>query len=737
LVPFADCYSCDDDPARARQDRDYTEYMDMQVFTEENECTWRCVDGYFWNHISDSCQESRTTPCAVGEYLTPHTRDRDSICMPCRSSRQDTFRVFVTDGGAVSTGCTEECVDGKVLQSGNVCKQCDTNRCGIGGERSTFKYMTTVPCEREQPSYCVECPINNPDIMITASGNDICGYSCTKGLYQRPVCGKWDEHFHEKTVNISTNVTVYSSVEVYLPNVHDDPILVFDPLSVFRLTGNIRVTALSNDSIVRAWVHGNAETPIIEFTPRVSTIVGVGSVWQSVSLDWVGIRVVSTQQDFSNFYAIRFEVIDTIMELSDISLSAQTHENCVDDPYTCTECSDTYTLPTNASFIVSRKCEWTCGEDYEFRELDGTGTCVYCPVMSCIVGEYMSDCGICSPCVKNDANAIFTSNGIRDLESSCTTRCMDSHFSDIDTGNCTQCASINASSCLSNSYFLECTVNTNARCTTCTYCQTGMYTKTVCHLSEDTECAVCATNLSATGSLPENGHWLLDTIDSRGYSKLAVPCSWECDTDYVFDIKNGVCKTCLHGCGLGYYETDCTHETEWEGCMLCVVPENAYVTGSGRQTPTSCPWDCIYGFDKADDGATCISTQTVDEVLVPQAPCALTSDSCQLGYYLHLFSSTSLLEEPCTCSSCDQHANASTAIAQFTTRGTCDWVCMYPYVRVGEICLSVRDIRTNSLSMLKSYRVIGGVISPVALMGSMLPFITVLVVACTLILRIL
>jgi hypothetical protein len=724
LFPFSNCFKCDTKPVN--------DSLVMYEFKEGTECHWRCVDEYFLNTTTQMCQAVRTEPCAVGEYLRQYTREEDSTCTRCRPSRQDISRVFVTDGGDESTKCNEECVDGRFLSASDLsCQQCDTNLCGIGEDRFTSRYMTTVPCSRMQPSYCVTCAPTNPDVVITASGADICAYSCTKGLYQEPVCGTWDEHFPEKTVDIMTTTTVNSSAGVYLPDLHDEPTLTFDAGSVFRLTGNIRVAALTVNSTVRAWVHGSS-TPLTEFTPRVF-VVGDGgeSAWQRLSLNWESLVVVSTYEDSSDFYAIRFELIDTFMELSDISLSAQTHTSCSNDPYTCTECSTFSTIPANANFIVSKQCEWTCDESYELRE-EG---CLYCPVLSCIVGEYMSDCGTCSACVKNDENTIFTSNGRRDLDSSCDTRCMDTYFTSSDTGNCTICSPIEPATCSFNSYFVGCTTTSDAHCAVCTVCSTGSYTETACNSDGDTGCAVCAANLSATGYLPEHSQWITPTFDIILESMVyPEPCSWVCNNGYIHDENRGVCKTCLHDCDIGYYETDCTPQTNWAGCMPCVVPQNATVSGRGRLTEHSCPWVCKDGFIKDDGGGNCIPQLITHEAeaVVTQAPCALTSDSCEVGYYVR-FNPPST-QESCACLACDILANASTGIAQFTTRGNCEWICINPYIRISDICTTLKDIRKQPRWVEVSSSA-GMPINPLVVVSSMIPFTFMFGVACVLVFR--
>jgi hypothetical protein len=726
LFPFSECMQCDTKPV----DNNLTIYE----FKEGDVCNWRCVDEYFWN--GTACLLARTEPCAVGEYLDPYMWDRDSVCRQCFPSRQDPFRVFVTDGGGRSTQCREECINGRYYTGDRSCQQCDTTRCGIGGGRETMQFSTTVPCAIAEQSYCVACTSNNQDIVMTASGDGICAYSCNAGLYPNPICGEWDEHFHEKTIVINTTTSVTSSTDVYLPNEHEaatETPLTFQPNSVFRLTGKISVVARTRNSMVRAWVHGS-DNPLAEFTPRVSASNGGGvSVWETVSLDWVGLLVVSTFNNPADFYALRFEAIDTDMNLADLSLSAQTHTSCSNESYTCTEC-DTVSLPHHARFIVSKQCEWVCDESYEIRLYDDIEECIYCPILSCEIGEYMSDCGVCSACVKNDVNAIFSSHGIRDKASSCTTRCAYTAFKSIDTGNCTECSSftpeVGHEVCEFQSYFVECTTTSDAHCAPCTPCPLGMYAGTACSSSGDAVCIPCTANFSATGSLPEHGYWLSQVTDETNGDVIYLEsCSWRCDAPYIHDEHQGVCKTCTHDCGIGYYESDCTRDTTWRGCMPCIVPENANASDHGRQTVNSCPWFCSDGFVKDDDGSGCVPQPNAPVVVVAPTPCALTSYDCEAGGYLSTAS-------VCSCEPCSPPANASTGIARFIARGSCEWVCIHPYIRVHDICTSVKDMRMQSGGTLTaSGGTVGVAIHPFVIVGSMLPFFFILTIVCVLVMR--
>jgi hypothetical protein len=726
LDPTSDCLKCDTKPLHdnitaypAYGHKPFDDTITLYDFKDGVECHWRCVDGHFWNTTAQVCQAVRTEPCSVGEYLRRYTRDEDSKCTPCVSTwfKEDPFRVFVTDGGVLLGGCKEECIDGKVLVSDLTCQQCDANRCGIGGERYTSQYMTTTSCETMQESYCVVCePIpKNPDLVITASGVDICAYSCAKGLYQKPVCGNWDEHFPEKTVDIRTATTVNSSAAVYLPNPHEEPQnQTFVMGSVFRLKGKIRVAAHTINSIVRVWGRHHS-TPLAEFKPRVSVLeYSEGSVWQEFSFDWESLDEIVTNNNL-----VYFELIDTYMELIEISMSSQTHGECSNDAYTCTDCGLVYTHPANASFTVSRQCEWSCDEGYERQD----DVCIFCPVLSCITGEYMSDCGMCSACVENDGNAIFTSNGIRGIDSSCATRCKDGHFTSYDTGNCTKCSPLSPDECKHNSYFVGCSSTMDAHCEVCRPCGLGLYVETACHLSVDTVCATCVANLSATNSLPENGHWVKPSWDDAlGYLILIEPCSWSCDTGYIHDEKNGVCKTCTETCGVGYYETQCTRKTEWNGCMPCMVPENAYAIGPGRQTLHSCPWTCGHGFSKDKVGGKCVQTTTTPGVVTEEFECDLTSDSCAAGEYLHSNSSQKL----CICAPCGLLANASTLIAQFTTPGTCEWICINPYIRTADVCKSLKDMRMKQ--SLDSSGSTNTKLEPIVFIGSAIPVVFILII---------
>jgi hypothetical protein len=258
------------------------------------------------------------------------------------------------------------------------------------------------------------------------------------------------------------------------------------------------------------------------------------------------------------------------------------------------------------------------------------------------------------------------------------------------------CSSLEPHECSTLSYFVGCTSTEDARCAMCTQCNEGLYAATSCNSSHDSTCAACVANLSATNSLPENGHWVKQSWDARnGYLNKLEPCSWACDTGYVHDEIEGVCKTCDETCGVGYYNTECTRETKWSGCMPCVGPDHSYASGPGRQTAHSCPWTCQDGFVMAVDGASCVPKITAQsEVVAEEFKCRLTGDTCAVGYYLRFDSS----QQSCACFPCATLANASGTIAQFSTPGTCEWICMNPYIRVADVCKTLKDMMRSGSS---------------------------------------
>ena len=71
------------------------------------------------------------------------------------------------------------------------------------------------------------------------------------------------------------------------------------------------------------------------------------------------------------------------------------------------------------------------------------GTCMYCFELNCSdkpeFGWYMNDCQQCACCVNTDAAVVFSSNGVRDANTSCSTECMPQYVKGENFISCTAC----------------------------------------------------------------------------------------------------------------------------------------------------------------------------------------------------------------------------------------------------------------------------------------------------------
>jgi hypothetical protein len=710
--PAAECHLCDDDPVQARNRNYSTEYVSAADRVPPTECYWRCVGDFFWTGVA--CQAVRTTPCAVGQYLTDNTDDQDAQCESCIAN---SGTVFISDGGTSATGCAEQCTqDSFFLSLGEDtggCRKCSTYKCGTGRDWFTDSYKTTIACGTTVDVRCLACVAEDVEaVTITASGDDVCAYSCMAGMYPIPVCGAWDEHAHDIVMYTQTNTTLVQNTSFGLT-----PENGVEPGTVLRMRGEIRVTALTVHSNVSVWgdnAQDGAQTPLTMFTPRVS-VSSHEAVWERVDIVWVSSNVFITINPF-----------ETVVELRGLSILAQTQSKCVDSQYKCDQCPNS-SIPMNASFVVSENCEWVCEDGYERQS---NGVCLLCPLDTCGVGEYMSACGECAGCVNDDPVAIFTSSGLRGLNASCTSTCPDNNYNSFVDNTCYNCSVIET--CGIAAYPVACSSTKDTFCEICTMCAPGRWTARACN-ETDTVCSECTANLSATGSLPENAHWLQSRLDmSFENSFQPTECAWECTTDYIHDEILGVCKTCTHECPFGEYESECTRSTQWEGCMPCtfVLPNNATWTGRGRQESNSCPWQCLDGFvyspGTGDTSGICLG---IDIKTPPPTStgCTQNANDCALGTYLRP-------NGGCVCDWCTPLQNASIGIAQFTTPGTCEWACVHPYLRSNDICVRLKDLMLYSrednaqLSFLQK-------VHPLVIVASVMPFMCVLAVACMIVFR--
>jgi hypothetical protein len=163
-------------------------------------------------------------------------------------------------------------------------------------------------------------------------------------------------------------------------------------------------------------------------------------------------------------------------------------------------------------------------------------------------------------------------------------------------------------------------------------------------------------------------------------------CSWHCKPGYVEDEIRKICKICTHECVVGQYISECTSETQWEGCSPCSKPSNSTFTGPGRSFPNSCPWVCDANL--VYQNLQCVEVDAPISISTPN-PCSLSPDDCNIGQIPDM--------SDCTCVACVTPSNVS--FAQFTQRGNCEWVCSHPYIRSNGLCVRLLDL-TNRLNRI-------------------------------------
>jgi len=285
--------------------------------------------------------------------------------------------------------------------------------------------------------------------------------------------------------------------------------------------------------------------------------------------------------------------------------------------------------------------------------------------------------------------------------------------------------------CASDSFLIECLPTQDAKCKFCTRCSYGWATAATCNDTVDTQCALCAANGSITGLLPDHANWVDVVMDTSSGFYINLPeCYWECGGGSFHDTLNGVCKFCDETCVVGEYQTECTVQTGFRGCMPCEIPENAIATDVGRKLPNSCPWECANGTSLvivSSDRFACeaISTPAPPVVVVP---CTLDRLDCEMG---QVFSSSA-----CACLTCRPLLNTS-SIAVFTMRGSCRWVCLHPFTQVNGHCdwLTVSSQTSGSISGF--FNATPTIVRPqIGLISlTILPFIILFGVACYSLLR--
>lgn len=311
-------------------------------------------------------------------------------------------------------------------------------------------------------------------------------------------------------------------------------------------------------------------------------------------------------------------------------------------------------------------CNWRCLDGFKANR---TGmSCVACGPISCPVGEYQSSCGVCSNCTL-PPNAVFNTSGgefrlnkgadgtldeeITSGPGSCEYSCMDGAWKD-DEGNCTLCSNV---TCIEGeTWHKPCEQTSDAECIPCTTtCEPGFERKQNCTVANDTVCGACE------GSPPTLGEWESE-------------CNWKCnDPTHTYRHDTHTCFKCEPKCDIGFYSVNCTEETEWNGCRVCLLPKGRVVVLSSGTFQYGCQWRCEDGY-YYNGKDTCLPVES--PVVNPQT-CG-TDIECPLGEDGVRDTRTG----ECKCSKCTGSLPSGTAYVH-----ECEWGCIAPRIRNGDTCV--------------------------------------------------
>jgi hypothetical protein len=271
---------------------------------------------------------------------------------------------------------------------------------------------------------------------------------------------------------------------------------------------------------------------------------------------------------------------------------------------------------------------------------------------------------------------------VRGDNASCAFECNDAFWQARDFVGKLSCAACSVLDCANVSvttdlqhYEVPCSSTTDTRCASCTFCEPGLYVESACNNSTNTVCEQCA------GGLPVGAVWV-------------VECIFQCLFPLIHNTLTRTCQSCDTPCAVGNYSTRiCDLSNNFTGCQACYIPRNAVATSVGILYETSCQWQCNVGYFYDAVVKKCVLF--IPEPVVPVVLCNDTL--CALGEYQD--------SESCLCVLCStQRGNhtMSPTISLWETGAVCSWYCKYPYMRQGDLCFNVENIRVQATSKATS-----------------------------------
>jgi hypothetical protein len=381
-------------------------------------------------------------------------------------------------------------------------------------------------------------------------------------------------------------------------------------------------------------------------------------------------------------YRFRIRLSGPNFSFSNPKIYVQALEVCASSAYNCTQCPE---ARANATFkLNSISCETECNQDFRER---GDGSCEYCPLRDCGVGQYQKDCSSCAACVVDLENIQFTSTGSFEQQGSCAFECRPGSFSNAE-GLCQNCTVL--SECPEGEFLRECSGDLDSVCMTCRTCNVGQRVTQSCTEVNNTVCGECVVENG--DPLPARAEWVeAKFLPASETFETVGECDWRCQDGLVRNNIAFTCHPCSKDCTIGEYPTDCTLANNYTGCATCKVPDNAVVISIGREgREDSCAWECAQDFilsERVDALTSIVSEfwcQPVREETPPPPPPELCTLKCGLGEVLD--------GESCQCLQCEALPHKA---ARYETANKCSFFCIPPYIKYAGTCRSVATLENS------------------------------------------
>jgi hypothetical protein len=753
------------------------------------ECWFSCDQGFYFDEtrrVCLSCTPVADIFCGVGQFVEACAVRRDTRCSECSTLGVTNPSTIFAGGnldlnhrnGSEQQQCLAQCAQGffewlssEQVATGQVynplCFPCTETICGAKdastGNRFRNGLQYTSLCTPVSDSKCKSCEADIVGLRGTELvGNglakgDFCRYRCAAGMSLCEEC-----RFHEATEpgadsqrhqvllyadHVATDLWKIDNAftSMYKRQVVNHPGSAgFDKtyrfsgkamFSTFPYNTQLTVCLTIVDTHVNfmAWPRTGRECPV---TIRPMVAGGREVRNQSFSAD------IRLYEDFPmlNLYVsnhntghpsdpVNYSRLELVWVLSAMPAEGEltlwdfqveeyvTSSSCCDTPYNCKDCDIDMKVP-NSHFVqtlhdsasptlpAEDQCKWECDTHYE--DYMHNQSCLWCETPQCRPDQFFEDCGRCGSCANLPPFASWNSSGtIRGDNTSCVFLCDPLHFRVQQSLTYAACALCSNLSCVSGQQFLEpCSENQDAYCTQCRLCPPGTLDDGACTLETDRTCEACHLGL------PDGALW----------TNL---CDFECQAPLVENPQTRTCFRCEPVCVPGFYSLlTCEQESNYTGCMPCRIPRNATAVSSGILFENTCEWECpaLFFFDVVTRGCEPL----FPAVVVPVRVCA-TSCLDLVG--------TKQDPASCACVPCspDRFNSSSDGVSAWEQRGTCGWLCLFPYMRSGDRCILISDNQDLSDVLGTNLKIGNNTVSSsasaiVILTASVVPILVMLVI---------